>query len=218
MHTTHPVCIPLRCVFHCSSWAITQLQTCKYRQWILMKSMSLPGLGLKRTCCFASTAADSVVCTVAWTTGYFFQSGHNIPVPYISQLEAPVTLLDTSHPQNLGIIIHYHCYTTANTHMTTKLTCLSWPAWVLSPDCQQFEMQTVPKNIRIICLDDDWDSKQENRPPAHLFISCLIPACTLRGFLCSTHYSPPLPRGLETMNVMICWIQPMQTGTGSLIT
>lgn len=82
--TPHPVCLPLRRVFQCSSWAIIQLQTCKYQCWFLMRSKSLPArglgerLGLNSSHRFASTDADSPVCTasycaVIWTDVYFVQ-------------------------------------------------------------------------------------------------------------------------------------------------
>lgn len=75
--TPHPVCLPLRCVFQCSSWAIIRLQTCKYRRRIVMTSKSLPacGPGLKTTCSFASMATDNSVCAASHcaVTVYFVQ-------------------------------------------------------------------------------------------------------------------------------------------------
>lgn len=79
--TPHPVCLPLWCVFQCSSWAITQLQTCKYQQWGLMRTshylyvdweMGYMLLGLLRVL-FTLYYTCSVILPTVYLVQYIFQ-------------------------------------------------------------------------------------------------------------------------------------------------
>lgn len=70
-----------------------------------------PGLEAHMLLCFSSCWSCCLYCRMNYwlfCLRFFFQSSHNIHVPYIGQL-VPVALLDTLHPQNLGIISHHHC-------------------------------------------------------------------------------------------------------------
>lgn len=97
----HPVCLPLRCVFQCNSWAITQLSTGKYPWWFLMSGKSLPAhtystheksTVLETTRYFAVLDADSSIYTVshcAVTQVYVYFVHFPLEVKWLSLTSLP---------------------------------------------------------------------------------------------------------------------------------